>query len=97
MHFGILTFQMTLFDLAGPQAVLGVHGKTSLFAKSLDPVPTDTGVAVMPNSRYEDCPTNLDVLLVPGGAEKNGAFQDLDTMALLVEHDFQSTFLGRSL
>ena len=71
MQFGMLIYPgMTLLDLAGPQAVLGVHGKTYLLAKTLDPVPTDTGVAVMPNSRYEDCPTDLDVLFERTGLSK---------------------------
>ena len=75
---------MTLLDLAGPQAIFGVHGKTYLLSKSLDPVPTDTGIAVMPNALLEDCPTDLDVLFVPGGVGTNGALQDRDTMAFLV-------------
>ena len=94
MQFGMLIYPgMTLLDLAGPQAVLGVHGKTYLLAKTLDPVPTDTGVAVMPNSRYEDCPTDLDVLFVPGGVGTNGALQDPDTMAFLVEHGSRARFV----
>ena len=94
MQFGMLIYPgMTLLDLAGPQAVLGVHGQTYLLAKSLDPVPTDTGVAVMPNALFEDCPSDLDVLFVPGGVGTNGALKDRDTMAFLVEYGSRARYV----
>lgn len=58
---------MTLLDLAGPQAALGAHGRTCLVWKDLEPVPCDTGVAVLPTHAFDDCPGALDVLFVPGG------------------------------
>lgn len=58
---------MTLLDMAGPQAALGLHGKTHLVWKDMDPVLTDTNVTVLPTATFETCPRELDVLFVPGG------------------------------
>ena len=94
MHFGMLLYPgMTLLDLAGPQAVLGVHGKTYLVAGSLNPVPTDTGVAVMPDTLFADCPADLDVLFVPGGIGSNGALLDRDAMAFLVDRGSRARYV----
>ena len=84
MQFVMLLYPgMTLLDLAGPQAVLGVHGKTYLVSKSLAPVPSDTGVVLMPDTLLENCPSHLDVLFVPGGVGTNGALQNPDNLAFL--------------
>lgn len=58
---------MTLLDMAGPQSALGMHGETYLVWKTLDPVPTDSGVTVLPTHTLNACPGDLDVLFVPGG------------------------------
>ena len=57
----------TLLDLVGPQAVLGMHGQTLLLWETLEPVLSDTGVALSPTTTFTDCPRDLDVLVVPGG------------------------------
>ncbi len=76
---------MTLLDLAGPQAALGMHGRTHLFWKTLDPVMTDTGVALMPTATFKDAPTKLDVLFVPGGAGTVETMKDEVVVAFLAE------------
>jgi len=58
---------MTLLDMAGPQAVFGHHADTHLAWKNTDPVPTDTGVSVLPTTTFDDCPRALGLLFVPGG------------------------------
>lgn len=58
---------MTLLDLAGPQAALGMHGETYLVWKDREPVPTDSGVTIVPTHTFGDCPDDLDVLFAPGG------------------------------
>ena len=57
----------TLLDIVGPQAVLGMHGQTLLLWETLEPVLSDTGVALSPTTTFTDCPRDLDVLVVPGG------------------------------
>ena len=67
---------LTLLDVAGPQAILGAHGRTHLLWKTLDPVPSDTGVSLLPTTTFADFEGDLDVLLVPGGAGTNDAMRD---------------------
>jgi cyclohexyl-isocyanide hydratase len=75
--------RMTLLDLAGPQAALGMHGQTHLLWKTLDPVVSDTDIAVVPTTIFADCPTDLDVLFVPGGFGTAAAMQDAELLAFL--------------
>ena len=79
----VLYPNFTLLDLAGPHAVLGLHGKTLLLWKSLDPVMTDTGVSLNPTTTFDDCPDGLDALFVPGGFGTNAAMQDEEVVAFL--------------
>ena len=65
--------KLTLLDLIGPQTALGLHGVTHLVAERLDPVTSDSGIALIPTTTYEECPTDLDVLFVPGGEGTAGA------------------------
>lgn len=86
LELGILLYPgMTLLDFAGPQAALGMHGRTHLLAKTLAPVMTDSGVAVLPTATYADYPPQLDILLVPGGLQSNAVMQDDETLAFLAE------------
>ncbi len=86
LQIGILLYpDVTLLDLVGPQAALGMHGKTHLLAKTMEPVASDLGISVMPTGTFESCPKNLDVLLVPGGSGSNAAMQDAETLAFLAE------------
>jgi len=77
--------QMTLLDLAGPQAMLGMHGQTHLLAKTMEPVLTDSGVSILPTATFADCPQKLDVLMVPGGMGTNDAMRDAETLRFLAE------------
>ena len=77
---------MTLLDLAGPQAALGMHGRTHLFWKTLDPVTTDSGVALLPTAAFADAPARLDVLFVPGGFGTVDAMKDGEILAFLAAH-----------
>lgn len=84
LQLGMLLYpQMTLLDFAGPQAALGLHGHTHLLWKTLDPVTTDTGVTLVPTTTFADCPTDLDVLFVPGGFGTLEAMRDPDILAFL--------------
>jgi cyclohexyl-isocyanide hydratase len=76
---------MTLLDLAGPQAALGMHGQTHLLWKTLDPVLSDSGISVLPTTTFADCPTDLDVIFVPGGLGTEAAMQDAEILAFLAE------------
>ena len=69
---------LTLLDLAGPQSALGLHGKTHLFWKTLDPVMSDSGVALVPTTTFDGFDGELDVLMVPGGFGTNDAMRDTE-------------------
>ena len=80
----VLYPDFTLLDLVGPQGVLGLHGKTLLLWKNMDPVPTETGLLMYPTTTFSECPDNLDVLFVPGGYGTNAAMQDEAVVDFLV-------------
>ncbi len=60
----------TALDMVGPQYMLaGLMGaKVHLVAASREPVKTDTGLVFMPSMTMDECPRDLDILFVPGGA-----------------------------
>src|ERR1700733_10876159 len=72
---------MTLLDFAGPQAAFGLHARTHLVWKSVAPVETDSGVSILPTTRFDDCPMDLDVLFVPGGFGTAAVLDDPETLA----------------
>ncbi len=87
LEIGVLVYPgMTLLDLAGPQAALGMHGRTHLFWKTLDPVTTDSGIALVPTATFADAPAKLDVLFVPGGFGTIDAMKDKEIVAFLAKH-----------
>ena len=58
---------LTLLDLVGPQAAWGFHGQSFIVWETMEPVLADTGVAILPTHTFETCPTDVDILFVPGG------------------------------
>jgi len=61
---------MILLDLVGPQTVFNLmHADTYLVSKDDTPVRTDVGIFLRPTMTIAECPTDLDVLFVPGGLE----------------------------
>lgn len=63
--------QMTVLDLIGPHQVLAGMGNVEvhLVWKDRDrPVVSDTGVPITATKTFAECPEDLTVLLVPGGA-----------------------------
>lgn len=74
---------LTLLDLIGPQTTLGMHGVTHLIAERLDPVLSDSGIAILPTTTYENCPRDLDVLFVPGGMGTADAMEDAKLLEFL--------------
>ncbi|MET0342411.1 MAG: DJ-1/PfpI family protein [Polyangiales bacterium] len=73
----------TLLDLVGPLNALALHGTVHVVAATLDPVPSDAGVAMMPTTTFERCPQELDVLFVPGGFGTAGAMEDARILSFL--------------
>src|SRR3954451_4269373 len=85
LQIGILLFpKVTQLDLTGPLQVFSrVPGaKIHLIWKSIEPVPSDTVLALTPTIASPDCP-QLDVICVPGGAGTDDLVNDDETLDFL--------------
>ena len=82
---GPLVFpNLTQLDLTGPYEVLArlPGAETLLLWKSLDPVRSEHGLTILPDTTLANCPP-LDLVLVPGGAGINPLLEDQDVLAFL--------------
>lgn len=82
----VLYPQFTALDLIGPHYFLSslMGAKVLLAAKTKDPVSSDTGVKIVPDISFAECPEKIDLLCVPGGT--TGMLQamlDEETMAFM--------------
>lgn len=83
MNIVFLLFpNLTQLDFTGPLQVLHrLPGATThLAAKTLDPVPSDCGLSLVPTTTFDACP-KADLLCIPGGFGVDQAIEDTDTMA----------------
>ncbi len=79
LQVGMMLFPgFTLLDLAGPQTALALHSKPHLIWKSMEPVPTDSGVTMNPTITFDEVPEHLDILFVPGGSGTPEIMKDRD-------------------
>jgi len=77
-HIGFVIFpDLTQLDFTGPLQVLSrLPGwKAHIIAKTMDPVPSDCGLSLVPTATFADCPP-LDALCVPGGFGVDQAVED---------------------
>ena len=82
MHIGMLLFpNLTQLDLTGPYEVLSrcPGATTHLVAHTMDPVVSETGLAILPTATFTSAPT-IDLLFVPGGAGQIAAIDDTHTL-----------------
>lgn len=94
LQIGMVIFpRMTLLDLAGPQLALFGHGPIHLLSETLDPVMTDSGIAILPTMTFDDCPLALDILFVPGGSGAFEAVDDARVIAFLQEHGATARYI----
>jgi len=85
LQIGLLLFpNLTQLDLTGPLQVFSrlpgavVH----LIAKRIEPVKSDTPLALLPTVTFADCP-QLDVICVPGGLGTDALLDDDETLDFL--------------
>jgi cyclohexyl-isocyanide hydratase len=81
-NIGFVIFpNLTQLDFTGPLEV--VHRlpetKIHIVAKSLDPVPSDCGLSLLPTTTFKDC-CQLDLICVPGGGGVVGVMTDRETV-----------------
>jgi len=85
VQIGFVLFpNVTQLDFTGPLQVLHrVPGATvHILAKTLDPVPSDCGLGLVPTGTFSDNP-HLDVLCVPGGFGVSQAMADAETVSFV--------------
>lgn len=81
-HSGFVLFpNLTQLDFTGPLQVLHrLPGATThIIAKTMDPVPSDCGLSLVPTTTFADCPP-LDLICVPGGFGVDQAMADDETV-----------------
>lgn len=84
-EIGMLLYPgLTQLDLTGPYEVLArLEGaRVHLLWKTLDPVISDSRLALIPTATFESVPP-LDVLFVPGGPGQVALMDDAETLAFL--------------
>jgi cyclohexyl-isocyanide hydratase len=85
LQIGFLLFpRVQQLDLTGPYDVLASMPDTSvrLVWKSRDSITSSTGMVLVPDTTFEDCPP-LDVICVPGGTGVGDLIPDEETLAFL--------------
>jgi cyclohexyl-isocyanide hydratase len=85
LRSGMLVFpNLTQLDLTGPYEVLArlPGAETRLLWKNLDPVRSEHGLTILPDTNLSDCPP-LDLVLVPGGAGIDPLLEDGEALTFL--------------
>jgi cyclohexyl-isocyanide hydratase len=93
----VLYPQFTALDAIGPHHVFinMVGAKVHLVAATMDPVPTDTGFAIVPTATFEEIKDPQTLVLVPGGTSGTlAAMQDAATMDFLRRQGAQAEWVG---
>jgi cyclohexyl-isocyanide hydratase len=85
LQIGLVLFpKVTQLDFTGPlQVFSSVPGaKVHLIWKRIEPVPSDSVLALTPTVTFADCP-QLDVICVPGGLGTDDMIHDEEMLAFL--------------
>ncbi|MEQ1669585.1 MAG: DJ-1/PfpI family protein [Hyphomicrobium sp.] len=88
--------KFTALDMAGPHYMLGnlMGATTYIVAKNKVPVVSDMGLAIVPTHSFDECPTDLDIICVPGGTEGTlAAMEDEATMAFLKDRGARAKYI----
>ncbi len=85
---------MTALDIIGPQQVFsGLPGvKLHRIWKTLDPIATDDGMAIVPDTTFENCP-KLDVICIGGGLGQMGVIDDPELLGFLSRQGSTAKFV----
>ena len=85
---------VTQLDLTGPAQILSRLGnaKLDLVWKSLDPVMTDAGFAIMPTATFNDT-ASADILCIPGGIGVTEVMMDEAAMAWVAQVGSQAQWV----
>ncbi|MEM7314393.1 MAG: DJ-1/PfpI family protein [Planctomycetota bacterium] len=82
---------VTLLDLLGPQTVLAPSCDVHLVWKNTGLLETDSGIVMKASCSFDDCPTDLDVLFVPGG--QFDVMRDKDVLRFLADRGKRAKYV----
>lgn len=88
--------QFTALDLVGPHYMLAslMGATTMIVAKTRDPVVSDQKLTFVPDTTFENCPADLDIICVPGGSLGTlAAMQDAETVAFLKDRGSRAKYV----
>ena len=85
---------MTSLDIIGPQQVFsGLPGaQIHRIWKTLDPVKTDDGMMVLPDTTFDNCP-RLDIICIGGGIAQAAVEDDPELLAFLRKQGSTAKFI----
>lgn len=87
---------MTVMDLIGPHCMFGslMGAKIHIVAKTLDPVTSDAGLVIVPDTTFETCPRDVTVLFTPGGTDGTiAAASDHQTLAFMADRGARAKYV----
>ena len=85
---------MTSLDIVGPQQVFSALPSVKIHRiwKTLDPILTDDGMRVVPDTTFENCPP-LDVICVGGGLKQMAIVDDPEVLEFLRRQGSTAKFI----
>jgi len=94
-QIGFILFpNVTQLDFTGPLQVLHrlPDSQVHIISHTLEPVPSDCGLSLVPTTTFEDCPP-LDLICVPGGFGVEQAMAGPVLIAFLKEQAAQARYI----
>jgi cyclohexyl-isocyanide hydratase len=85
---------MTALDIVAPQQILSSLPNLQIHRiwKTLDPIKTDDGMVILPDTTFENCPP-LDVICVGGGLEQMAVVDDPKILEFLRRQGSTAKFI----
>ena len=85
---------MTALDIVGPQTVFSALPDTQIHRiwKTLDPIQTDDGMTIIPDTTFENCPP-LDMICIGGGQGQHAIIDDPEILAFLHRQGSMAKFV----
>ena len=93
-EIGLLIYPgLTLMDMLGPQTVLATSCNVHLIWKNTDLMESDSGVILKPTATFADCPKDLDVLSVGGGAGQEEVMRDPEVLKFMANRGARAKYV----
>lgn len=85
---------MTALDIIGPQTVFATLPGVQIHRiwKTLDPIQTDDGMRIIPDTTFDNCPP-LDMICIGGGLGQSAVVDDPEILAFLRQQGNMTKFI----